>query len=220
MTVIGLEACKPYDNIGGTVKKPHFKVGILRNDYAGSFPPKEENYLPERCGNIYSHQKGQGIERLYVGVAEKQHKELILALAKLFSPPYFFLYVLHTSRCGNELARYQSPPLEYDSVVDFFRRFEDFIAGDSRHDLWLASPGDKVTIVWDRHDVLFMYGPLDKIEPFLESRGFSKGMPLIAVSPHIHFYRPEYDQEERDILKYFSWRKSPLQDIDLQTGKD
>ena len=200
------------------MKKPHFKVGTLRE--GGKFPPpREEGFIPARCANIYSRQKGESSDRLYVGVAEK-HKELILDLARSFSGPYFLLYVLHTSRCNNELARYQSPPLEYHSVVEFLDRFEDFLTHDSRHDLWLASPGDKMTIVWDRHDVLFIYGPLDNIEHFLDSRGFSKGMPTVALSPHSHYYHAEYDQAEKEVVKYFPWRKSPLQRIDIQIESD
>jgi hypothetical protein len=139
-----------------------------------------------------------------------------LELAKSLSPPYFLLYVLHTSRCGNESARYQSPPLDYESLAEFFTRFEDFLAHDGRHDLWLHSAGDNTMIVWDRHDVLFIYGSLDRAERFLDSRGFSKGEPAVASNPHAHHYHDECDQAENEVVNYFSWVKSPLQSLDKQ----
>jgi hypothetical protein len=195
------------------MKQPYYKIGVPREGYSGKdIPPKPDNFVQARIPNVYSRPKGSDVERLYVGVSGK-HKSLILELAKSLSPPYFLLYVLHTSRGGNELARYQSP---YESVAEFFTRFEDFLAHDGRHDLWLHSPGDNTTIVWDRHDVLFIYGSLDRTERFLDSRGFTEGEPTVASNAHAHHYHEEYDQAENEVVNYFPWIKSPLRPMDKQ----
>jgi hypothetical protein len=126
------------------------------------------------------------------------------------------LYVLHTSRTGARLARYESPVLEPDELRTFLARYGDFIAQDSRHDLWVAARGGAGTIVWDRHDLVYAYGPLDAYVSILEQGGLREGWPNTNLS-HAHYYHAEWDDTERSILREFEWIVSPLHPEDLQT---
>jgi hypothetical protein len=40
--------------------------------------------------------------------------------------------------------------------------FAEFLTEDGRHDLWLHSPRTDATLVWDRHDLIYAYGPLEQ----------------------------------------------------------
>jgi hypothetical protein len=125
------------------------------------------------------------------------------------------LYVLHTSRCGNQLGRYQSPSLEFDALNGFMAEFCEYLTNDARHDLWVYSPRSEAPLVWDRHDLIYAYGPLEQFRAVLKGslqEGDVDGPPY----PHSHMYHAEYDDSERALLRYFHWLHSPLQEADEQ----
>jgi len=130
-------------------------------------------------------------------------------------PPYYLLYVLHTPRGEARPGRYRSPLLSLDQVKDFLAQFTPFLSGDARFDLWAHSPGDKATVVWDRHNQLFGYGPIDQFSTKLLSLGFIPGNPEVPV-PHEHHYRAELDSLAKEVMAAFDWSYSPLRPEDEQ----
>src|SRR4051812_31931898 len=74
-------------------------------------------------------------------------------LTQSLEPPLFLLYILHTPRGENIPGRYQSPSLSNADMNSFLNRFSDFLASDSRFDLWAHSPAMRATVVWDRHNL-------------------------------------------------------------------
>ncbi|MGI8548183.1 MAG: PQQ-dependent dehydrogenase, methanol/ethanol family [Gemmatimonadaceae bacterium] len=78
------------------------------------------------------------IERLTIGL-RGGHSAALALLSTVLSPPYKLLYVLHTSRTGAPLGRYESPALDQTQVEQLFQRFGSYFAEDARHDVWLHS---------------------------------------------------------------------------------
>lgn len=154
------------------------------------------------------------IQRL-VTAAPGGSSDVFERLALCLTPPYFLLYVLHTPRDDAEAGRYQSPELPADHVRAFIDRFSPYLAADARFDLWLHSPAEDATIVWDRHNQIFAYGPLDRFVTALNALGFSAG-PCDVPSPHQHHYRPEQDDNAAALLSWCAWRHSPLRPEDEQ----
>lgn len=140
---------------------------------------------------------------------------VILKLIDCLTPPFFVLYVLHTSRGEGDLGRYQSPSLDLIELRTFLSRFKRFLTGDGRFDLWIHSPNTNGTIVWDRHDLAYCYGPLERYSQSLSQLGFPDGAPYIPV-PHMHYYRQELDDEAAEMLSAFAWRRTPLHAEDEQ----
>jgi hypothetical protein len=140
---------------------------------------------------------------------------LFRRLADAFQPPYFLLYVLHTPRTDTSAGRYQSGALDAAELRTFLAVFADFLSGDGRHDLWLSAPNDRAQVVWDRHDVFYVYGRLDRAEAILRSPGHSANRAEVP-SPHAHNYHPDFDETERRLVQYYDWLKSPLQPRDEQ----
>jgi hypothetical protein len=136
-------------------------------------------------------------------------------LVECMAPPYDLLYVLHTPRGEAPTGRYQSPELSLAAVKQFLARFRSFFSADARFDLWAHSVTDGGTIVWDRHDQLFAYGPLDSFASELRTLGFTAGYPSIPA-PHEHNYRAEYDGLAKDLIETFNWSHSPLRPQDEQ----
>jgi hypothetical protein len=88
---------------------------------------------------------------------------------------------------------------------------------DGRHNIWIHSPGENATIVYDRHQIVYAYGPIELFKSVLIKNGFKEAQSLgqhVSV-PHEHYYHPEFDEEEVSIIKSFDWRKSPLREQDL-----
>jgi hypothetical protein len=138
-----------------------------------------------------------------------------LRLASILEEPYLLLYVLHTPRGEGDPGRYQSPSMSLRELQSFIVQFSSLLTQDARFDLWVHSPSEKATIVWDRHSQIFTYGPLDRFEAELRQIGFAVGAPEVPT-PHEHNYWTELDSEAREILSVVQWAFSPLKAEDIQ----
>ncbi len=125
------------------------------------------------------------------------------------------LYVLHTPRGEAAPGRYQSPSVSAAQAEEFIVKFSDYLTADARFDLWVHSPSASGTLVWDRHNQLYCYGPLERYATALDSVGFIE-QALSGFGPHAHHYRPELDAQAKDLLRHFQWSASPLRPEDEQ----
>lgn len=136
-------------------------------------------------------------------------------LVACLSEPIFLLYVLHTPRGEAAAGRYQSPELTLADFRAFIEKYRNFLAGDARFDIWAHSPNDKATVVWDRHNEFFAYGPLQSFWSALNALGFSEGTP-IALGEHQHHYREEFDSAAKAVITEYQWSYSSLRPEDEQ----
>ena len=181
------------------------KIEAMNGDLAQSFT----------YGNVFTREEIGGHPRLRVGVDEAQDAT-VAALARGLRGPFQLLYVLHTTRTGAELGRYESPELTTGDVEEFLKEFGRYVREDSRHDLWVRSHDDDATIVLDRHNLIYAYGPLDEFEATLKSLGAHWGEPAV-LGAHVHHYHPEWDEAERRIVHTFEWDIKPLRPADVQS---
>jgi hypothetical protein len=155
-----------------------------------------------------------GVSRLIAGLPS-QEINILAQILRCLDEPLFLLYVLHTPRGEGDPGRYQSPELNKDEIQQFLSRFSAFLLGDARYDVWLHSPTINATIAWDRHNLIYAYGPTECMEAVLVQSGFTNGNPLVPA-PHAHHYRPEFDSDARAILTHFEWKYSELRPEDEQ----
>jgi hypothetical protein len=174
-----------------------------------------EEWLPHSYAPIFSTEITSAQTQRLVAAVPGGDVSVLLKLIECLTPPFFVLYVLHTPRGEGNPGRYQSPSLDLGELRTFLSRFAPFFAGDARFDLWVHSPSTNGTIVWDRHNLIYGYGPLECFNQALHSLGFSEGAPTIP-KPHMHHYRQELDAEATAILSAFSWQYSPLHSEDEQ----
>lgn len=174
-----------------------------------------EEWLPHSYAPVFTTETTSAqAPRLVAGVPNGD-ASVLLTLIECLTPPFFVLYVLHTPRGEGNPGRYQSPKLELGSLQSFISRFAPFFAGDARFDLWVHSPSVKGTLVWDRHNLIYGYGPIECFSNALGGLGFSEGKPTVP-GPHMHHYRKELDADATAILSAFSWQYSPLHPEDEQ----
>jgi len=152
--------------------------------------------------------------RLYAGLPFGE-AGVFMALVETLRPPYVLLYVLHTDRGQGEPGRYESPELLPEQFHDFVDAYGAYLSGDGRFDLWARSHADDATVVWDRHNLIHAYGPLDRYRTVLEDKGFSEGN-VPRLDTHVHHYRQELDGYAQAILGEYNWRYTPLRPEDEQ----
>ncbi|UXY15770.1 hypothetical protein N8I74_01775 [Chitiniphilus purpureus] len=141
--------------------------------------------------------------------------EVFETLSKQLTAPLYLLYVLHTPRGEGAPGRYQSPEMDTTTVATLLRKYQALLTGDARCDLWVHSPEDNATLVLDRHNLLFAYGPLQGFAATLNQLGFLEGEPVIPL-PHQHHYRETLDFAARELLAELPWRYTPLRPEDEQ----
>jgi hypothetical protein len=136
-------------------------------------------------------------------------------LVACMSEPIALLYVLHTPRGEAPAGRYRSPQLGTSEFRDFIQKYRTFLSGDARFDIWAHSREDNATVVWDRHNKFFAYGPVEKFASQLRAMGFHEGA-IKPLGEHMHHYREEFDPLARALIDEYQWTYSPLRAEDEQ----
>jgi hypothetical protein len=156
-----------------------------------------------------------GAPRIVLNVPDGQ-ADLVHQLSELLPAPFFVLYILHTPRGEGEAGRYQSTELSRHELNDLLSSYASFFSSDGRHDVWVYSPSSRRTLIWDRHNLLFVEGePLDDVRVRLVGMGFKEGQ-IEPLGHHFHHYRPEFDHDAAKLLNEFNWHRTPLRPEDEQ----
>ncbi len=169
--------------------------------------------VPVIYPDIYDREPTSGPDRLVIAPATN-HSNVLLDLADLWSGEFWLLYVLLVSRRDHEPGRYQSPfTVTPEQLRDFIDTYGSYLNSDGRHHFWVGSPAGEGTLVYDQHNVIYAYGPLESYEELLRSRGFHQA-EVRSPSPHTHHYHGANDVYEDRILDHWSWHYTPLRDGD------
>lgn len=94
-------------------------------------------------------------------------------------------------------------------MESFLLEFKDFFESDGRHHVWVMSLPGSSTLVYDHHNVIYAYGPLDEFTEILKSNGFHQN-GISFPAPHSHNYNPENDDAEERVVQHWAWIQSPL----------
>ncbi|GAA0182117.1 hypothetical protein SH2C18_45500 [Clostridium sediminicola] len=185
-----------------------FKFGTIK---------KDNEDIKYEYNDIWCLEEYPNFKRIVIAPKENQI-DLMLEIAKSFESPLAILYVLVVSRMDtNTLGRYQCPfPLEYKDVDKLCNSFREFFETDGRHHLWICSAnskGIKQILVYDNHNVIYVYDDINKIKELLKRKGFKEEEVRFPV-PHTHMYNSENDIFEKEILEYWEWIHFPLEEDD------
>jgi hypothetical protein len=164
-------------------------------------------------GDVFGEDAG-GDGRLLIASRRTRAHPLQLLAAHL-KGPFGILYVLHTPRGDAKPGRYESPLLSRAELDAFLAEHHDFFSRDSRHDIWLHDTDSGGMLVWDRHDIIHAYGPLEDFKRALRKSGYEPGKVEIP-DPHQHHYHAAFDGAQAKVLKAFEWHATPLKPEDEQ----
>jgi len=155
-----------------------------------------------------------GCHRLVVAPQSDQI-EVLIKLLQALSGPFWVLYVLVIDRGESGVGRYQSPELQTrEDVESLLREFRDFFEIDGRHNLWIASESGSEMLIYDRHNVIYGYGPLQQWGRALSKSELNRAADIKFPDPHSHHYHQSMDGEERRLIAHMEWDKTALRDGD------
>ena len=165
------------------------------------------------CEPSYARQVVGGVERLVIAPGAAPIG-LLRALLPLLPEPLWVLYVLITPRSDAAAGRYQSAtPRTRAEVLALLDRFENYLAEDGRHNLWLAAP-PAGQLVFDRHEVIYAYGPIAEMVARLKEKNLAEVDMIRVPVPHSHHFHEAMDAEESAVLGHWEWVQSELQETD------
>jgi hypothetical protein len=173
-----------------------------------------DNELPYPYDDRWSLQRTTGPARLIIAPRRGSHVDVLLELARRLPEPFGVLYLLSSRTGEHRDGRYRSPePTNRKATEAFVQGFREYFEGDGRHHVWLTSLPDAGTLVYDNHDVIYAYGPLDRYREVLVNRAFREASVTIPV-PHQHRFNEEFDDAERKLIDYWEWRHTPFRPED------
>ena len=185
-----------------TASKP-FKLGAREG----------EAWVEHAHSHAFRREPCAGGERL-VAAPHADQIGLLIELSRQLPDPFHVLYVLLASRRLRPEGRYQgTQPVGRGALETFLGRFRTFLEQDGRHHLWIIAPEAGATLVYDHHQVLYAYGPLDEYERVLRSAGMDEGAVFIP-DEHQHRHHPDMDDEEDRLMGHWPWTWFPLEPED------
>jgi hypothetical protein len=180
-----------------------FKFGWLPDGHT------EERY---EYPDVWLRETTDGLDRLAIA-PHTRYIELLDELAFSLQEPFWLLYVLVVPRGSSEPGRYQSEnSFTFVQLKQFLSEYSSFLEKDGRHNLWIRPASGEGLLVYDRHNIIYAYGPLDGFIRILNSFELteSKEQFLRYESPHVHRYHSEFDRDEEQILSQYKWTRSSL----------
>lgn len=172
-----------------------------------------DHWLPHDFGKVYAHeQTSSSSPRLRIAASfggTALLRELTLALAE----PFLLLYVLVVPRGRSEPGRYQSDELSRAELDALLEQFGEFLDSDGRHNVWVRSSDDGM-LVYDRHNLIYAYGPSQSFESRLQDIGYHSTASLSLDFVHEHSYHQEFDDLERVLTTRFANKRSELREGD------
>ncbi len=168
---------------------------------------------PYRLGNHFSR----------VNVGERNRIEirtlgspvaLLREFVETWSPPYTLLYILVTPQNEQRDGRYQFEPFEsFDTFDDFLIEYWDFFEQDGRHHIWVFAPESDALVVYDRHEILYVYGDEKNVLSKLRQKDFDEREIKIPV-PHAHHYSHSFYDVSCALFESRRWIWSEPQEGD------
>ena len=178
------------------------------------FSDIEQEKLPYHYPNLWHIEQTTGPERIVLAPSAHQI-DLLLELTRQLPEPFFVLYILLVPRDEhNEPGRYQNvTPCSRKELEAFLTTFRSYFEGDGRFHLWTFSLPSRAQLIYDNHNVLYGYGPLDEFASVAKAKGLIQG-EVTFPDPHAHHYNAEFDADAQRVMKYWEWIYSPLKDSD------
>ena len=167
-------------------------------------------WLAHEYGKVYAIETTTGGNKRLCVAVSYDGSQILRKLSRSLKGPFFLLYVLVVYRGGGQVGRYQSDEVSHEALDTMFARYGEFWDSDGRHSIWLRSELDDATLVYDRHNLIYAYGPLERFELILETLGYDATSKVSLLFKHEHRYYAEFDGLEKELTTEFADRRSEL----------
>jgi hypothetical protein len=90
----------------------------------------------------------------------------------------------------------------------FLYSYQELLEQAARNSIWIQSSSG--LLVYDRHNVIYAYGPLEKFKATLSASGLQEAQEIRFPSPHTHRYHFQLDDAQAKLLREADWIVFPL----------
>jgi hypothetical protein len=178
-----------------------FKLGV----------PSGEGFVAHPQSHAFRVEDDPSAPPRILAAPDRDQVGLLIELARALPEPFHVVYVLLSMRCLRPPGRYQTTrPVGRAELEAFLARFRDFLEQDGRHHLWIGSAAEPSTLVYDHHDLLYLYGRLDAYQAVLRAAGMGEG-PVVLPAEHRHEAHDALDAEEQALMGALAWTWNPLE---------
>ena len=95
----------------------------------------------------------------------------------------------------------------------FLNKYSEFLTFDGRHEIWVADSKSKFQIVWDNHNLLYVYENKKFVIDYLNTKAYNEN-DITITFPHSHMYHKEYDNMQESIIKEYDWIISEIENTE------
>ena len=169
----------------------------------GTFEP-DRGWVPVQLDHVYTRERQRNVDRI-AAAPRSGHIDLIARLVAAVPGPFRFVYCLLDG--SDELpGGYYTVvrDLGGDEVCALLTDFREFFEVDGRHSLWITSPREKATLIFDEHNLVYAYGPLDTFEEVLKGVGLQPGEVEVPF-PHSHHRHERLESELQRLMTRETW---------------
>jgi hypothetical protein len=153
--------------------------------------------------------------KLIITPPKKQVKMMLDLFRKNKNHKYSLLYFLTYS------GKYQSVnPITWDELETFCKKYTDYLETDGRHNFGIVDNDTKDTVIYDHHNILYVYGNLKEKIEILEKKGYKKVEKITIQKPHGHYFYSENNDTEDELIKNNDWIFTPIKNQDTEFEND
>ena len=143
---------------------------------------------------------------------DKNHIKLMLNLfaGENKNHSYSIVYFLLNGRKDAQGKYQASKALSWVGLENFCVKYSDYFETDARHNFGIRDIETKDTVIYDNHNVLYVFGNLEEKIKILEGNGYKKAGKIVIPKPHTHFFNDDNDDIENDLLRNNEWIFTPV----------
>ena len=171
----------------------------------------ESEHVYENIYDVITYNNGTKCLRI---TSSESLSDLMVKLGALVRGNWYVLYTLLASHAGNRPGRYQGIEIQnYNSVLALFEKYKCYFDGDGRHNIWLGSTANNDLLVYDKHNIIYAYGPVEVFVGRIRSYGYCEGVIKIPTL-HTHHYHSGNVKHEMGIMNEWNWKWCDLAESD------
>lgn len=183
-----------------------------QESHLSRFQPTDQDVLGQVGKRIFQHESFDWGDRFLATAGPAPITDL-LRLVRGLEAEVWILIVLVVEYPGREPGRYASPMIPWQELESCLLKYAPLIENDGRMCLWICEANQNWKVIYDRHELFYLYGDAEWFRDRLHVQGFQEG-ELKLFGPHYHSYLREYDAMADALLGRWDFQHTELLDGD------
>ena len=181
---------------------------------------KEKKKPPKICHNDYSaliYEKEYAVKEKASGTRlivtpDKDHVKMMLNLlaGEHKNHRYSIVFYLIGSFREDGSKCQPAKTLSWGELESFCEKYLDYLETDAWHNFGIRDAETKETVIYDHHNILYVFGNLEEKIKILENNGYKKVEKIVLPRPCTFIYHPENAAIAQEIKTNNEWIFTPV----------